>query len=57
MALKITRFLMHFYVRAFIRSYAETVGVSAEKVLHAYDDALEGEYKRQLAIEYLGSTG
>ena len=41
------------YVRAFIRSYAQALGISAEEVLHAYDEALEGSYKRQLAIEHL----
>ena len=41
------------YVRAFIRSYANAVGIPPEDVLRAYDDALQGAYKRQLAIEYL----
>lgn len=41
------------YVRAFIRSYASAVGIPAEDVLQAYDRALEGDYKRQLALEYL----
>lgn len=41
------------YVRAFIRSYAEAVGIPPEEVLRAYDEALQGAYNRQLAIEYL----
>ncbi|CAN0527640.1 unnamed protein product, partial [Laminaria digitata] len=41
------------YVRAFIRSYAKAVGIPAEEVLEAYDEALEGDYKRQLAVEHL----
>ncbi len=41
------------YVRAFIRSYANAVGIPPEDVLRAYDEALQGAYKRQLAIEYL----
>ena len=41
------------YVRAFIRSYAEAVGIPPDEVLNAYDEALSGGYRRQLAIEHL----
>ena len=41
------------YVRAFIRSYAGAVGIPPEEVLDAYDEALSGGYRRQLAIEHL----
>lgn len=41
------------YVRAFIRSYADAVGIPPDEVLRAYDEALQGVYRRQLAIEYL----
>lgn len=41
------------YVRAFIRSYANAVGIPPDEVLRAYDEALQGVYRRQLAIEYL----
>lgn len=41
------------YVRAFIRSYANAVDLPVDEVLRAYDDALGGSYKRQLAIMHL----
>ena len=42
------------YLKAFVRSYANVVGISADLALESYEAALAGRYKRQLALEYLG---
>ena len=42
------------YLKAFARSYAKVVGISPELVADAYEAALNGKYRRELAIEYLG---
>ena len=42
------------YLKAFVRSYAEVVGISPSIAANSYQSALSGNYDRRLAIEYLG---
>ena len=42
------------YVRALVRSYAHAVGISAEEVVELYGKAVDGEYRRELAVAHLG---
>ena len=41
------------YLKAFVRSYADVVGISPGVASQSYADALEGKYDRRLAVEYL----
>ena len=41
------------YLKAFVRSYADVVGISPGIAARSYEDALGGKYDRRLAIEYL----
>jgi len=41
------------YLRSFVRSYAEVLGISPEDALAALDAALEGTYDRALVEKYL----
>ena len=43
----------HLYLRAFVRSYSEVVGINPDKAVAYYESALNGGYERQLAISYL----
>lgn len=42
------------YLKAFVRSYADVVGISPSVAARSYEDALSGRYDRRLAVEYLG---
>ena len=42
------------YLRSFVRTYADVVGISPEIALDALEAALDGTYDRRLAVEYLG---
>ena len=42
------------YLKAFVRSYADVVGISPSIAARSYEDALSGKYDRRLAVEYLG---
>ncbi|HEX7069582.1 MAG TPA: helix-turn-helix transcriptional regulator [Rhodothermales bacterium] len=42
------------YLRSFVRTYADVVGISPETALASLEAALEGTYRRELAVEYLG---
>lgn len=42
------------YLRSFVRTYANFLGISVETALEALDEAIEGEYQGRLAQEYLG---
>lgn len=42
------------YLKAFVRSYADVVGISPGIASQSYEDALDGKYDRRLAVEYLG---
>lgn len=42
------------YVRAFVRSYAQILGISPDEISRIYDQASKGSYRRQLAVAYLG---
>jgi hypothetical protein len=41
------------YLRGFVRTYAEAVGLPPDPVLDHLDSALAGEYENQLAVQYL----
>lgn len=41
------------YLRAFVRTYAEAVGLPSEPVLDCLESARAGEYQNQLAVQYL----
>ncbi|HET6567774.1 MAG TPA: helix-turn-helix domain-containing protein [Rhodothermales bacterium] len=41
------------YLRSFVRTYAQVVGISSDLALAQLDEALEGRYVDQLAREYL----
>lgn len=41
------------YLRSFVRTYADVVGISPEIALSSLEAALEGTYSRELAVEYL----
>lgn len=41
------------YLRAFIRGYAEAVGISPDFVVEHLEAALDGEYQNQLVVQYL----
>jgi len=41
------------YLRAFVRTYAEAVGLPSEPVLDCFESARAGEYQNQLAVQYL----
>ena len=43
----------HLYLRAFVRSYSEIVGINPDKTVAYYESAIKGGYERQLAISYL----
>ena len=43
----------HLYLRAFVRSYSEVVGINPDKTVAYYESAIKGGYERQLAISYL----
>lgn len=42
------------YLRSFVRTYAEVIGISHERALTSLEAALDGTYQRELAVEYLG---
>ena len=42
------------YLRSFIRTYADVVGISPDIAVAALEDAFEGRYDGRLAQEYLG---
>ena len=42
------------YVRAFVRSYAQTIDLSPDSVVALFDRAKEGTYNRELAVSHLG---
>ncbi len=42
------------YLRSFMRTYAQVVGVDADLALEALEEALAGRYSDALAAEYLG---
>ena len=44
------------YLKAFVRSYAEVVGISPGLAAKSYVDALNGVYDRSLAVKYLGHS-
>lgn len=41
------------YLRSFVRTYADVVGISAEIAVQSLDEAVEGEYRNRLAETYL----
>lgn len=41
------------YLRAFVRAYAEAVGLPSDPVVEHLNAALKGEYQNQLAVQYL----
>lgn len=41
------------YLRAFVRAYAEALGLSPDPVVQYLDAALEGDYQNQLAVQFL----
>lgn len=41
------------YLRAFVRTYAEAVGLPSDPVLDSLESARAGEYQNQLAVQYL----
>ncbi|MFT4605482.1 MAG: hypothetical protein ACI9W4_002221 [Rhodothermales bacterium] len=45
------------YLRLFMRSYAEVIGIRSDDVLHAADEMLQGQYTDRLARIYLESDG
>ena len=42
------------YLRSFVRTYADSIGISPDLALSSLEAALEGTYQRELAVEYLG---
>ncbi|MFB6271856.1 MAG: helix-turn-helix domain-containing protein [Salinibacter sp.] len=44
------------YLKAFVRTYAETVGLSPDSVVAHLEAALSGDYQNQLAVEYLDAS-
>ena len=44
------------YLRSFVRTYANVIGIDAEVALNALEDALSDRYTGALAAEYLGET-
>ena len=42
------------YLRSFVRTYAQVLGLEADLSLAALEDALDGRYDNALAIAYLG---
>ncbi|RMH69252.1 MAG: helix-turn-helix domain-containing protein [Bacteroidetes bacterium] len=42
------------YLRSFVRTYAEMVGIDPQEAVEALDRAREGRYARELAIAHLG---
>ena len=42
------------YLRSFVRTYADVIGISSEIAVQALDEAVEGEYLGGLAETYLG---
>ncbi len=42
------------YLRSFVRTYAEMVGIDPQEAVEALDRAREGRYARELAITHLG---
>ncbi|GAB5520069.1 MAG: hypothetical protein RhofKO_23200 [Rhodothermales bacterium] len=42
------------YIRALVRSYVAALKLDEEQTLDALDAAMEGEYRRELAVAYLG---
>lgn len=41
------------YLRSFVRTYADVIGISPELALSSLEAALDGTYDRELAVEYL----
>lgn len=41
------------YLRAFVRAYAEAIGISPDLVVEHLEAALAGEYQNQIAVRYL----
>lgn len=41
------------YLRGFVQTYAEAIGLPPDSVLDHLDSALSGEYENQLAVQYL----
>ncbi len=41
------------YLKAFVRAYAETIGISPDPVVEHLEAALAGEYQNQIAVQYL----
>jgi hypothetical protein len=44
------------YLRSFVRTYAEVVGVVPEEALRGLDEAMAGTYQGSLATAYLGAS-
>lgn len=44
------------YLRSFVRTYAQVVGVDSEHALDALEEALAGHYAGSLAADYLGEV-
>ena len=42
------------YLRAFVRGYAKTIGISQDQVAGCYEQAVSGLYRRELAVSHLG---
>ncbi|SHK14080.1 helix-turn-helix domain-containing protein [Rhodothermus profundi] len=42
------------YLRSFVRTYANAIGIEASPVLEALELAFEGRYRNQLAVQFLG---
>ena len=43
------------YLRSFVRTYAQVIGISPERAMEALEMALDGQYDERLAVEYLGA--
>lgn len=44
------------YLRSFMRTYAQVVGIDADIALESLEEALAGRYAGELAVEYLGES-
>ncbi|MEX1055723.1 MAG: helix-turn-helix domain-containing protein, partial [Rhodothermales bacterium] len=44
------------YLRSFVRTYAQVVGIEADSALSALEEALANRYVGSLAVEYLGEA-
>jgi hypothetical protein len=43
------------YLRSFVRTYAQAVGIDADVALESLESSFDGEYRGQLATAYLGA--